>query len=80
MEDTTRTETSKNINQDMFWLTSYFFHVIDVFASYTTATKENDYGVMAVSAAFVQNNMMTEHKRIEKEGSDAYLFLACSHL
>lgn len=26
-----------------------------------------------VSPAFVQSNMITEHKRTEKEGSDAYL-------
>lgn len=76
------TDTSRNINQRHVLTDHLFFHVIDVFASHTTATKKNDYGcrVMVVSAAFVQNNMMSEHKRIEKEGSDAYLFLACSHL
>lgn len=30
-------------------------------------------GATFVSTAFVQSNMMTEHKRTEKEGSDAYL-------
>lgn len=69
---------TRNINQRHVLTEHLFFHVIDVFASHSTATEENDYGcrVMVVSAAFVQNNVMTEHKRTEKEGNDAYLFLA----
>lgn len=43
-----------------------------------SATKEKDCGRGAtfVSTIFVQNDVMTAHKRTEKEVSDVYLFLA----
>lgn len=60
------------------WLTIYFFMLQMSLLPSISATKEKDcgWGATFVSTAFVQNDVMTGHKRTEKEVSDVYLFLA----